>query len=326
MLAAGVVASFGVAGVSAKQGNDFDFESLLANPAMGDILAKMPAGEGMMGLEKMMQEVQNMTPAEQQEMQANVMEQMQEMQDKMMEKMPEIKAQLMAQVDELKNADSKSELVQKQFDAELDALKAQLELAQRVEEQDEFGNLKAVDEALIAELKASINKKQLLAPMEKQKIAQSDNDAGNMMGAMVGMTDVLVDTIEEAKKLPENPTEEDKQAVKATLMEKMNPMLENMGAVFRQTLDHLPEQQKDELLAQLTGPNAGPMAGMLEKLIEGEPLTMEDMEQEAREIMYKQQEYELKMQKELEEAEARLEEAEVAEEAAELLAIKEHLQ
>lgn len=334
MLAAGVVASFGVAGVSAKQGNDF--ESLLANP---EILAKMPAGQGM-HLVNMMKEMQSKTPEEIEEMEVEaremmykMMEQMEEMQEEMKKKMPEIKAQLMDQVDELKNADSKSELVQKQFDAKLNALKAQLdalkdqlEAAQSVEEKDEFDNFIAVDtkliadlKAQIADLKAQISKMELLAPMEKNRIAQLDNDTGKITEVIVKMTDVVQKIMEKAQTLPENPTKEEEQAIQASMTEEMNPIFEDMGEVFRQTLSHLPAAQREKVLAQLTGPGAGPMAGIAEALIEGKPLNMEEMEEEIRQNMYAQ----LQMQEELEEAEARLEEEEAGED---LMAIKKHQQ
>jgi len=323
MLAAGVVASFGVAGASA--GAAPKVELLLNHPEWGmdSILSKMPAIEEM-GLEGMMQEMQNKTPEELEEMKAKMMEQMEKMQ-------AQAKAQTQAAIAELKSTDFGKE----GYKAELEALMAEMKCAESVEEQDEFGNYIPVDASKIAELKKNIAKYEndlLFKQKHRQEIKTKGADAAELLEVQEELTDILKETVESAQTLTGESTEEEKQAVEETMKEKMAGMLDHMNAAVQQAQSHMSAEDKAkqaEMLMQLTsGPMAGmmgPMAGMLEDVLAGKPLTMEYLEEGAREMMYQKEEYRQKMLLELETEETFLEEDAAKKEAA-LLSIKEHEQ
>lgn len=119
------------------------------------------------------------------------------------------------------------------------------------------------------------------------------------MGAQLEATSVLQETLETAAGLSERegegkvkPSDAEVEAVKEQIKEKLPGLLDHMNAATQQMMSHMSFEDNEKLREVVQKmkdtPQAGMMgavANMLEKVIDGQPLTMEYMEEGTREMM-----------------------------------------
>lgn len=147
-------------------------------------------------------------------------------------------------------------------------------------------------EAEIAKLK-KIDRNPIKKQAELEKIAQKDRDAAGFMKVQGEMAEAVQEMMQKLTSEKGEINEETVGEIKEEMKGKMGGMLEHLNQAVQQAQAHMSaadKKKQQEMIQQLKQSGfMGPMAGMLEDVLAGKPLDMEDLEVQSREMMYEQQ-------------------------------------